>query len=333
MRRCAAAAAVLCLVIACKPEPPAEDHLAGLRDAFAAEPVVEVYRGLCDASAAAWGDAGHVIVAGDEENVLRVYRRGAPETIAIFPLDDFLEVDTEHPEADIEAAAVAGETIYWLTSHGRNKNAEPRPSRRRFFATTWTGESVETTGRPYKRLLQDLTADERYAEFELLEAARRAPKSPGGLNLEALAPWPGGALLIGVRNPIRDGLALAIPLLNPEEVVRTGAAAVFGDPHRLDLEGLGVRGFEPLGEAGMLIAAGPPAGSAERLYLWSGEPGATPQRVADLGLNIEGLTYESEGGRLFLASDDGTRLVGGTECKSTPDVADRSFRVRRVDWP
>ena len=36
------------------------------------------YRGPCDASAAVALDADHFVVAGDEDNTLRVYRRGRP---------------------------------------------------------------------------------------------------------------------------------------------------------------------------------------------------------------------------------------------------------------
>ena len=323
----------LVVTLGCPADGPPEDPPPGLIEALAMEAEIEAYRGLCDASAAAWVDSGHIVVAGDEDNVLRVYRVGLPDAVASLPYGDFLEADGEHPEADLEAAAVHGETVYWLASHGRNKNAKPRPNRRRFFATRWTGEALETVGRPYKRLLQDLAKDERYAVFDLVEAARRAPKSPGGLNFEGLAPWPGGALLIGARNPVPDGLALAIPLLNPEQVILDGASAVFGEPLRLDLDGYGVRALEVLGDKGLLIAAGSTPGPVERLFYWSGNPDHSPRRVAELQLNIEGMAYRAPEGRLLLASDDGTRLVGGAACNSTGNVADRSFRVRRVQWP
>ena len=86
----------------------------GLRESFEAEVATVEYAGLCDASAVAWIDAERFVVASDEENWLRVYRRGLPEPQELIALDAFLAVDEEHPEADLEAAAVTGDTIWWL---------------------------------------------------------------------------------------------------------------------------------------------------------------------------------------------------------------------------
>jgi len=327
-----ATACSVLLAIACtgSTDKPVGDFPEGLREAFEAKADIEEQTGLCDASAVAWLDAEHFVVAGDEDNWLRVYRRGVAEPRELVALDDFLAVDPKHPEADIEAAAVMGDTIYWLTSHGRNKEAKPRPSRRRFFATRLAGGTLGPAGLPYDGLVAHLLADERYAVFDLEQAARRAPKSPGGLNFEGLAPWADVALLIGARNPVPDGLALLIPLENPEAVAIEGDDPVFGEPLRLDLDGRGVRSIERLGDTGYLIAAGSPAGRADRVYFWSGSADAAPGLVATLELNVEGIAYHAEGRRLILVSDDGARLVQGAPCKSTPDVADRRFSTRSV---
>jgi len=325
------AALVLAASIGCPAVGPPNDVPAGLREVFEDGGLIETYRGLCDASAVAWIDPEHFVVAEDERNELRVYRRAQPDAVGVIALDDFLEVDAAHPEADLEAAAVLGDEVYWLASHSRNKNAKPRPSRRRFFATAWNGATIEPIGKPYRQLLMELIADERYAVFDLEAAARRAPKRSSGFNLEGLSAWGDGALLIGVRNPVPDGLALAIPLLNPKEIVHEGARAIFGEPLRLDLGGAGIRSIEALGEDEFLIAAGSPAGSSDRLFFWSGSPQAVPVGIAGLDLNVEGMAYRAEEGRLLLASDDGTRLVAGAECKSIPDAAAKRFRVRRLE--
>jgi len=312
-------------------EAPPADLSNGLREAFETEADILEHSGLCDASAVVWIDAERFVVAGDEDNWLRLYRHGVAEPQELVGLDEFLAVDPDHPEADIEAAAAVGDTIYWLTSHGRNRNAKPRPGRHRFFATTFSEGRLEPAGRPYQELVAQLIADERYAVFDLDQAARRAPKSPGGLNLEGLAPWTAGTLLIGARNPVPEGLALLIPLENPEQVVFAAAAPVFGEPLRLDLDGRGVRALERLVDAGFLISAGSPGGRADRIYFWSGSPDDVPVRVANLDLNIEGAAYHAERGRLLLVADDGGKLVRGTPCKVTPDVADRRFSLRTLD--
>ena len=82
-----------------------------------------VFRGASDASAAVAIAEDMVIVADDENNVLRVYRTdegGMP--VFSYDLTAFLGIDPEYPEADIEGATMIGSRIYWITSHGRNKD-------------------------------------------------------------------------------------------------------------------------------------------------------------------------------------------------------------------
>ena len=87
--------------------------------------------GACDASAAVLLDNSMVLVADDEDNILRLYsieKTGPP--IKSFPLDKFLGVtNSSHPETDIEACTRIGNLIYWITSHGRSKKGKWRNSR------------------------------------------------------------------------------------------------------------------------------------------------------------------------------------------------------------
>ncbi len=207
-------------------------------------PLIEEYHGMCDASAAVAVDEHHFLVANDEDNRLRLYHThhsGLPA--AVFDMTRFLQLDTKHPETDIEGAARVGDRAYWITSHGRNQQGKPRESRDRFFATrikTVEGEvTVEPVGRPYKTLLDDLARDPRLAAYHLKEAAQKAPKSEGALNIEGLCAMPEGRLLIGFRNPIPHGRALMVPLLNPDEMI-AGKRARLGDPVELDLGGQGI---------------------------------------------------------------------------------------------
>src|SRR4051794_8803245 len=79
---------------------------------------------MWDASAAVAIGTDLFVGANDEDNTLRIYhseRGGGP--VASFPMDDFLGVEPEPPEADIEGAARVGDRIFWIPSHGRNKEA------------------------------------------------------------------------------------------------------------------------------------------------------------------------------------------------------------------
>jgi hypothetical protein len=300
---------------------------------------VTSYSGICDASAAVALGPRTFVVASDEENVLRVYDRfegGGP--IQTFDLAVFLRSDLRHPESDIEGAARLGDRIYWIGSHGANRNGKVRRGRRVLFATdvTFDGRTVRLTpaGTPYRDLVMDLSESAALASYRLGEAALRPPKDGGGLNIEGLAATPEGTLLIGFRSPSPGGRALLVPLLNPGEAV-AGKPARLGGPILLSLGGLGVRDIAySTARRAYLIVAGP-AGpeSGFRLYRWSGAPSDEPKRVDGArfdGLQPEAIViYPGDGREIQVLSDDGTRRVGGVECRNaTPDL--RSFRSIRV---
>lgn len=282
------------------------------------------HAGLSDASAGIALDDLHFVVANDEHNRLVVYRRGLPQPLHEVDLGSFLGTKKE---ADIEGSARTGQRIYWIASHARNAKGKVREDRQRFFATDIVAgggaPTVRPAGKPYTRLLADLTASPALAALKLGDAAQLAPELAGGFNIEGLAEGPQGSLLIGLRNPLRQGRALLIPLLNPAELVVTGAGpARFGQAIALDLGGLGVRSVERLTDGSYLIAAGLPGdGGGFRLFHWAGTPAAAPQAVPlDLGgLRPEGL-FSWADGRLTLLSDD------GAQHKALPEAQQR-FRA------
>jgi hypothetical protein len=256
-------------------------------------------------------------------------------------------VDPKHPEADIEGAARVGDRIYWIASHGRNKDGKLRSSRYRFFATDIVkgeGEDpIRQAGQPCGILLRTLVKDERYGPLGLDEAARLdagdlegdererlAPKERG-VNIEGLSVAPDGrSLFIGFRNPRpkwgekRRRHAIVAVLKNPSEVVEKNAAPKFGDPVLLDLGGRGVRSIAYSDERGLCwIVAGPHDGDDDfALYRWSGRRGEKAEPIGPL--RVEGEVFSPEalvllpGSRqMLLLSDDGTqpvRVAGPAEC-------------------
>src|SRR5438128_2101640 len=95
------------------------------------------YFGMCDASAAVSLTTNLFIVANDEDNILRVYRRH-PGALPVMTVDltRFLRVTGKSTETDLEGSARIGDRIYWITSHGRNARGKLSPNRQRFFATS-----------------------------------------------------------------------------------------------------------------------------------------------------------------------------------------------------
>jgi len=303
-----------------------------------------VFSGMCDASGAVTLSPERFAVADDEGNVLRVYdanRGGAP--LYSVDLSEHLDLPVKPPkkkkknkppkprkapEVDLEAATRIGDRAYWLTSHARSSSGKLKAERHRFFATNVPreGDVLELVGVAYESLFHDLAADPRYAAFGLAAAAARGPKEPGGFNIEGMTERPEGGVLIGLRNPIPEGKALIVPMLNPEEVV-AGQPPRFGDPVRLDLGGLGVRSMS-WWRGRYLIAAGHhDKGPPSRLYTWDGK--STPRHVRSFDFrhfNPEAFVSPEERDDILVLSDDGSVPIGDDECKKLKDPTRKQFR-------
>lgn len=306
---------------------------------FAAQPQRQVMMsGMCDASATVWLGEGTVAIADDEDNVLRIYSTsGDSQPIWQQDFSRFLKVDPDSPEADLEGAARVGDRVYWISSHGRNAKGKKRSSRMQFFATqvavTNHALALVPIGLPCHTLLRDLIGDARFNRFQLASASQLAPKESGALNIEGLAAGPDGQLLIGFRNPVPQGKALIIPLLNPAQVIETGSPARFGDPIQLDLGGLGIRSLTRHGDRYILVAGGYDAGGKSKLLEWL--PGqSTAQPLGDLplgALNPEAISVSQTGpATIFLTSDDGSVETGGKACKKLKDPRQKTFRAALI---
>jgi hypothetical protein len=90
------------------------------------------YKGLCEASAGAFVDDKHFVVASDETNRLQLYERGKPDPIGKgFDMGPFTSFD----KSDLEGAAVIKDRVYWISSHSFNSDGEDKKKRKVFFAT------------------------------------------------------------------------------------------------------------------------------------------------------------------------------------------------------
>jgi len=306
-----------------------------------------IFHGASDASAAVALSEDMFVVADDENNIWRIYETSkAGQPVSSFDMTSFLDIETEHPEADIEAAAKIGQRIYWITSHGRNKDGKIRPNRYRFFSTEVLFENqsikLRPVGKPYKTLVHELVKTNTARRFGLDKATRfgeniskkerekLAPKEDG-LNIEGLcASSDGETLYIGFRNPRpkdrRSGRAKAIviPLLNPDRIIEAGESPVFGKPILWDLSGLGIRSMEysHFHKTCFIIAGGPDEDLGFALYRWSGKPDSPPVIEQKLSLGKSKFTPEAiipfeKSGRLLILSDDGSLVVkvaGKWEC-------------------
>ncbi|WP_374089108.1 DUF3616 domain-containing protein [Methylomicrobium lacus] len=307
-----------------------------------------IHQGICDASAAIALDERHFVVANDEDNILKVYRSdesGGPiPGISGKDINDYFDNNPKKREVDIEGAVQLGEILYWITSHGRNKDGESKPERHQFFANklvTDDGEKrFKQVGHAYTQLFEDLLKDERLKPYQLEAAEKLPPKAKGGLNIEGLAVTPHHELLIGFRNPIPGGKALLLPLTNPQALLeKKQAHAIFGAPIELDLNGLGIRSIEYWAEKKrFILIAGAYDGSDQfSLYQWSGQEKENPERIEVTGLPDHFrpesvLFYPHRDNRLHLLSDDGSiERIEGTPCKDIEDK-DHPQKYFRSVW-
>jgi len=301
------------------------------------EQKIQVYHGASDASAAVALSQDMFVMADDENNILRVYKIGVASPVYSYDMTEFLKIEPDHPEADIEGATMVGRRVYWITSHGRNKDGKLRPNRYRFFATDIdvVGEKVriQPVGKPCSTLLAGLLSLKAMRDLDLHKAAGfgltdlsgkkmedLAPKDEG-LNIEGLsASADGKTLYIGFRNPrpanksTRRECALVVPLNNPADVIEKGDAPNFGDPILWDLAGLGIRSMEysAFHKAFFLVAGASDETSEFALYRWSGAKDEKPEFVKDMSrsnFGPEALIPFADAEMLLLLSDDGTLPV------------------------
>lgn len=280
------------------------------------------YTGLCDASAAVLLDGDRFVVANDEDNLLRTYSLSRPGAqLAALDVGAFLGADKE---ADIEGAARIGNRIWWITSHGANKDGKPRPDRHRLFATDVQERAGDVAVTPHgdgRKSLDALLSGSIGKRYGLEKAARQAPESANGLNIEGLAAAPSGGLLVGFRNPVPGGRALIVPLANADAYLASNkgnaVAPVFGEAIELDLGKRGIRSIERVpGTQDYLIVAGPPGPATSgtfALFGWRmGKPPVQLNTDWPADFRPEGLMVDGATKKIHVLSDD------GDDCKDPP---------------
>lgn len=296
-----------------------------------------LFHGMCDASAAVRLSDNRIVVANDDDNVLRVYDAAkGGEPLASTDVSAFVGGDSKRresgdsrEEADIEGAALAAGRAFFITSHARGDKGKKDDSLSRFFTVTLGDPgSAVPAGVSYAELRRDLAESPPLLPFRFKKAAKRDPEEEGGLNIEGLALDPGGKdLLVGFRNPLSGTRALVVPLTNGAEVTGSGARAAFGNPYALDLGGRGIRDLAAFAEQ-VLVVAGPPVQAGDfRLFVWDVPRGTvSPVDAPPFGDFAPEAAVAFEGDRVLLASDDGDRMQEGYRCGKTKPESARRFR-------
>lgn len=272
----------------------------GLTAASSTGTTTRWHSGAADASTALDVGGGYMLVANDENNPLRLYRRDASgPPLKSWSFDAQMHIGEE---VDLEAATRVGNTIYWIGSLGNNKSGKQRPVRQQVFTTqvSGTGADVQLSfGGYFRDLRNDLVAwdEEHENRLGLADATGGIAKRIGGFNVEGLvfAPGSSSTAYLGFRAPLQpaeaDGKALIVPVTNMDELPQPDGVssdeegnrtvtAEFGEPILMDLGGLSIREIRKNASDEYLIVAGLyQAGGSYALYKWDGVPGHPPLKL------------------------------------------------------
>ncbi len=261
--------------------------------------------GASDASTAIALDDNFMIVADNEDQVLRLYNRtqsGLP--VATFPISDatlgITQADNDfNPpkvrEVDIEASTRVGNQLYFMGSLSNASNGNSnRPNRNRVFAVDISNPGPAATLNfvgHYDTLRQDLIAWDVANGNPLGLAASTAngessEKDDGSsFNIEGLTMAPGSDTVayLGFRSPIQSPggvrtMALVVPITNFPALF-TGAAPVFGEAIQFDLgtlaDGTG-RGIRSMESNDKWNADGTRASTGTQVLIVAGPPAGAP---------------------------------------------------------
>lgn len=269
--------------------------------------------GICEPSGAARAPDGTIWLADDDQDHTLFRWAGPPSNPVPVPMGD----PTRKPAVeDIEGLAWAGDTLWVMGSHSRNRKGKLK--RRARLLDTRPGAAVEV------QATHSLWPDKDTPTSPVLAEALHH-HCPGcvsqdalmQLNLEGADPS-GDGLLVGARAPLTtDGHALVFQLDLSRSPPRAPAL------HRLDLDARGVRALAPAPDGrGFWIIAGPPADAPPRdgafaLYAWAPGTAAVPLAVLPaFAGSPEALVPDgSTGAWLFI--DEGDRLKALSESRST----------------
>lgn len=263
----------------------------------ATSPTSRVLQGFSDSSTAIDVGGGYLLVADDEYSDLRLFdptRSGSS-----LESWDLAAPSGNFDEIDFESSARAGDTVYWLGSHGNKKDGAIQTSRRMLIATKLTKSGAQTQltySGSYRGLRDDLVAwdvanGNRFG-FAAGTAAGVRPDARNGFNIEAaeFAPGSTSTLYLGFRSPVvptvPDGDALIVPVTNVDELTNGSAEeATFGEPILLDLGGMHIRELRKNATGQYVILAGPIEGSGvaeQALFSWTGYADDAPVRLTTL---------------------------------------------------
>ncbi|MGO1183143.1 MAG: hypothetical protein ACTHZ5_06730 [Micrococcaceae bacterium] len=303
------------------------------------DPSALIHVGTSDASAAEDVGNGHMLVADDDSNVIRLYGPTGGEPVKEFPIGDEVPDLLSGEVWDLEGSARDGDTVYWTGSMGNSRSGNLRPDRDIVVETRIIGSGAETEleyvahTHGVRDALVAWDAENLHGEgadaFQFSRATQEgySAEGPDSLNVEGAALSPEGTLWLGFRSPLtpvdddEENLALIVEVTNLEETL-AGAEPEIGEHVELDLDGRAIRDLASTEDGNYLIQAGSADDEGNfALFGWTGNPEDAPvESQTPLGLEGWNGSYESlpmvpsleDGTIIRVMQDAGTEDIYGT---------------------
>ncbi len=249
---------------------------------------------------------GRLLIVEDEKEVpftlLTATDRQAFSTQPLRLISFLMELSGISPISvldDLEAVTIAADGyVYAITSHSRTQ-AGNRKQRRELLVRFRVNGERATDIDTITSLRGAITA----VNTELDRAGRARENN---LNIEGLAyDNAGNRLLIGLRQPVIDGLSAILALPNPDSAFSENEAEML-KLILLDLDGEGIRAlaFDPLLNGFLIISRREEKDADFSLWCWSGAENQAPRRA-----RIEGQPDLSRAEGLAFINYDGTANI------------------------
>jgi len=282
--------------------------------------------GMADASTAQEAGDGHIFVADDDSNNIRLYGPTFDEPVAEFPIHEIVEPIDPGREWDLEASARADDTIYWVGSMGNSRSGNLRPDRDIIIATEVSGTGANATLEPLgytrgtREALVAWDVNNEHGEgvgafqFERATQPGYSAEGPNSLNVEGATIAPDGETLwLGFRSPLTpldDGdTALLVSIEDIEDVVISDAEPAIAEHHYLDLDGRAIRSIAATDDGNYLITAGSADDEGNfAMYGWTGDVNDEPIQASGDAPSMEYWDGSYEGTAYVESLEDGTTI-------------------------
>ena len=254
-----------------------------------------------DLSGIACLDDGFGLLVTDEGSLVQAFTRDREARLLRLHAQS-VELLRAGEEADLEGLCCDGTDFYAIGSHASGrKQPDHQPSRHHVYRIRREdGELRHEISHGLEPLLvHDGLLGRHYR--------RRLDATERGVDIEGIAAWPEGRLLIGLRSPSLDGQAYLLSVAVETLFGAKGTCQQTAERFALPLgEGCGIRDLAAL-PGGVLILAGPSTDqdrAAFTLWRWGGR-----RKAKLVGTFVHAAAAKAEGLLVLEATDDRVEIL------------------------